>query len=69
LKNTDLADVTLVKAKCGAWGSSAACIESRGAQPFRCCLPHYVYFYQVRPQVSSRYFYCLYCFCFHTLSR
>jgi len=30
---------------------------------FRNFRPHYIYFHELRPPVSSRYFYFLHCFC------
>jgi len=40
--------------------SKQPCVCSRGAQTFRYCRLHYVYFCELRPPLSSRYF--LHCF-------
>jgi len=36
-------------------------VQRRGAQPFRYCRPHIDLFYELRPLVSSIYFFCIAC--------
>jgi len=37
-------------------GQYTCTLETRATQLFRYCWPHYVYFYELRPPVSPRYF-------------
>jgi len=42
--------------------TASAWSDDRRAQPFRHCRPDYVYFYELQPAGSSRYFNFLHCF-------